>query len=37
MFCSELVIVFLKFLYDQDPIKQLLDLSDIDQNIEVDL
>ncbi|KAL8107889.1 anaphase-promoting complex subunit 4 [Apium graveolens] len=35
-FSSELVIVFLKFLYDQDPIKQLLDLSDIDQNIEVD-
>lgn len=35
-FSSELVIVFLKFLYDQDPIKQLLDLSDVDQNIEVD-
>lgn len=35
-FSSELVIVFLKFLYDQDPIKQLLDLSDADQNIEVD-
>ncbi|WOG85226.1 hypothetical protein DCAR_0104414 [Daucus carota subsp. sativus] len=36
-FSSELVIVFLNFLYDQDPIKQLLDLSDADQSIEVDL
>ncbi|KAM7530711.1 hypothetical protein LguiB_034121 [Lonicera macranthoides] len=36
-FSSELVIVFLKFLYDQDPIKQLLELSEADHNIEVDM
>lgn len=36
-FSSELVIIFLKFLYDQDPVKQLLDFSDVDRNIEVDL
>ncbi|KAF5728954.1 Transducin/WD40 repeat-like superfamily protein isoform 1 [Tripterygium wilfordii] len=30
---SELVIIFLKFLYDQDPVKQLLELS---EDIEVD-
>ncbi|KAJ4825108.1 Anaphase-promoting complex subunit 4 [Turnera subulata] len=34
---SELVIIFLKFLYDQDPVRQLLELSDGDDNIEVDL
>ncbi|XP_031125914.1 anaphase-promoting complex subunit 4 isoform X1 [Ipomoea triloba] len=36
-FSSELVILFLKFLYDQDPIKQLLELSEGDHSIEVDL
>ncbi|CAI9087607.1 OLC1v1021715C1 [Oldenlandia corymbosa var. corymbosa] len=36
-FSSELVIVFLKFLYDQDPIKQLLESSEIECNIGVDL
>lgn len=35
-FCSELVIIFLKFLYDQDPIEQLLDFSNVDRKIEVD-
>ncbi|CAH9112273.1 unnamed protein product [Cuscuta epithymum] len=34
---SELVIIFLKFLYDQDPIKQLLELPEGDHAIEVDL
>lgn len=31
---SELVVIFLKFLYDQDPVKQLLE---VDHDIEVDL
>ncbi|KAJ6925736.1 hypothetical protein NC651_010224 [Populus alba x Populus x berolinensis] len=31
---SELVVIFLKFLYDQDPVKQLLQ---VDHDIEVDL
>ncbi|XP_047326968.1 anaphase-promoting complex subunit 4 [Impatiens glandulifera] len=35
-FSSELVIIFLKFLYDQDPVKQLIDSSGADYNIEVD-
>ncbi|KAG5622681.1 hypothetical protein H5410_007899 [Solanum commersonii] len=36
-FNSELVIIFLKFLYDQDPVKQLLELSEVDSSVEVDL
>ncbi|XP_060191853.1 anaphase-promoting complex subunit 4 [Lycium barbarum] len=36
-FNSELVIIFLKFLYDQDPVKQLLELSEADRSVEVDL
>lgn len=31
---SELVVIFLKFLYDQDPVKQLLENSEV---IEIDL
>ncbi|KAL3740385.1 hypothetical protein ACJRO7_021636 [Eucalyptus globulus] len=34
---SELVVVFLKFLYDQDPVMQLLDLSEADEEIDIDL
>ncbi|VFQ88994.1 unnamed protein product [Cuscuta campestris] len=34
---SELVIMFLKFLYDQDPLKQLLELPEGDHVIEVDV
>ncbi|KAF8033720.1 hypothetical protein BT93_C0086 [Corymbia citriodora subsp. variegata] len=34
---SELVVVFLKFLYDQDPVMQLLDLSEADAEIDIDL
>lgn len=34
---SELVVIFLKFLYDQDPVRQLLESSDADQIIELDL
>ncbi|KAF3451562.1 hypothetical protein FNV43_RR07657 [Rhamnella rubrinervis] len=34
---SELVIIFLKFLYDRDPVRQLLEASDTDDNIEIDL
>ncbi|KAA8515340.1 hypothetical protein F0562_018430 [Nyssa sinensis] len=36
-FSSELVIIFLKFLYDQDPVRRLLELSEVDYNIEIDL
>lgn len=36
-FNSELVIIFLKFLYDQDPVRQLLELSEGDNSVEVDL
>ncbi|XP_057512090.1 anaphase-promoting complex subunit 4 isoform X2 [Actinidia eriantha] len=36
-FSSELVIIFLKFLYNQDPVKQLLELSEVDHSIEVDV
>ncbi|KAE9461800.1 hypothetical protein C3L33_06293, partial [Rhododendron williamsianum] len=36
-FSSELVIMFLKFLYDQDPVRQFLELSEVDQNIEIDV
>ncbi|KAJ0016887.1 hypothetical protein Pint_10737 [Pistacia integerrima] len=34
---SELVVVFLKFLYDQDPVRQLLEPSEVDHDVEVDL
>lgn len=34
---SELVILFLKFLYDQDPVGTLLQDTQLDHNIEVDL
>ncbi|XP_074307631.1 anaphase-promoting complex subunit 4 [Silene latifolia] len=34
---SELVVMFLKFLYDQDPVKLLLDQSVIDHHVQVDL
>ncbi|XP_048132489.1 anaphase-promoting complex subunit 4-like [Rhodamnia argentea] len=33
---SELVVVFLKFLYDQDPVMQLLDLPKADEEIDID-
>lgn len=36
-FDSELVIIFLKFLYDQDPVRQLLEISEGDSSVEVDL
>lgn len=36
-FGSELVIIFLKFLYEQDPVKQLLDVSETDYTVEIDL
>ncbi|KAH6825124.1 Transducin/WD40 repeat-like superfamily protein, partial [Perilla frutescens var. hirtella] len=36
-FSSELVILFLKFLYDQDPVGTLLQDTHLDHNIEVDL
>ncbi|KAK9267431.1 hypothetical protein L1049_009857 [Liquidambar formosana] len=36
-FNSELVVIFLKFLYDQDPVRQLLELSEVDHSIEIDL
>lgn len=36
-FGSELVIIFLKFLYERDPVRQLLEASDADDNIEIDL
>nr|AGN12862.1 putative anaphase-promoting complex subunit 4 [Leavenworthia alabamica] len=34
---SELLVVFLKFLYDQDPVKELLELSEAGDDIEIDL
>lgn len=34
---SELVILFLKFLYDQDPVGTLLQDTQLDHTIEVDL
>ncbi|XP_057419875.1 anaphase-promoting complex subunit 4 [Lotus japonicus] len=34
---SELVIIFLKFLYEQDPVKQLLELTETDYDVEIDL
>ncbi|KAL5699236.1 Anaphase-promoting complex subunit 4 [Ranunculus cassubicifolius] len=33
---SELVITFLKFLYDQDPVRHLLDASEAEYSVEVD-
>ncbi|KAF5943733.1 hypothetical protein HYC85_017810 [Camellia sinensis] len=36
-FSSELVIIFLKFLYDQDPVRQLLEQSEDDHTIEIDV
>ncbi|KAI3466641.1 hypothetical protein Pfo_023304 [Paulownia fortunei] len=36
-FSSELVIIFLKFLYDQDPVGTLLQDTEFDHSIEVDL
>lgn len=36
-FCSELVVIFLKFLYDQDPVRQLLEPSEVDHHVDVDL
>ncbi|XP_022949706.1 anaphase-promoting complex subunit 4 [Cucurbita moschata] len=33
---SELVVIFLKFLYNQDPVKKLLETSANDDNIEID-
>lgn len=36
-FNCELVILFLKYLYDQDPVKRLLESTEIDHSIEVDL
>ncbi|KAK2383087.1 anaphase-promoting complex subunit [Trifolium repens] len=34
---SELVIIFLKCLYEQDPVKQLLEISETDYDVEIDL
>lgn len=34
---SELLVIFLKFLYDQDPVRQLLELSEADCDIEIEL
>lgn len=34
---SELVVIFLKFLYDQDPVRQLLEPSEVDHDVDVDL
>lgn len=36
-FGSELVVIFLKFLYDQDPVRQLLEASEADESIEIGL
>ncbi|KAI5656969.1 hypothetical protein M9H77_25762 [Catharanthus roseus] len=36
-FSSELVIIFLKFLYDQDPVKQLLECPEGNHGVEVDM
>nr|XP_011460293.1 PREDICTED: anaphase-promoting complex subunit 4 [Fragaria vesca subsp. vesca] len=37
LYNSELVVIFLKFLYDQDPVKQLMEASEADESIEVGL
>ncbi|KAK7362944.1 hypothetical protein VNO77_05069 [Canavalia gladiata] len=34
---SELVIIFLKFLYEQDPVKRLLEISEPEYEVEIDL
>ncbi|GAV58851.1 WD40 domain-containing protein/Apc4_WD40 domain-containing protein/Apc4 domain-containing protein [Cephalotus follicularis] len=34
---SELVVIFLKFLYDQDPVRKLLELSEDNHDVEIDL
>jgi len=34
---SELVVIFLKFLLDHDPVGQLLELYEVNHDIEVDL
>ncbi|XP_027345538.1 anaphase-promoting complex subunit 4 isoform X2 [Abrus precatorius] len=34
---SELVIIFLKFLYEKDPVKQLLEASETEYEVEIDL
>ncbi|KAI4365104.1 hypothetical protein MLD38_021122 [Melastoma candidum] len=34
---SELVIIFLKFLYNQDPVNDLLDLSKVDHEVQIDV
>lgn len=36
-FGSELVIIFLKYLYEQDPVKQLLEISETEYEVEIDL
>lgn len=36
-FGSELAVIFLKFLYDQDPVRKLLELSEADCDIEIEL
>lgn len=33
---SELLVVFLKFLYDQDPVKDLVEISEAGDDIEID-
>ncbi|TQD77321.1 hypothetical protein C1H46_037144 [Malus baccata] len=37
LYNSELVVIFLKFLYDQDPVKQLLEASEADHHIDIGL
>ncbi|KAK9936263.1 hypothetical protein M0R45_013112 [Rubus argutus] len=37
LYNSELVVIFLKFLYDQDPARQLLEASEADESIEIGL
>ncbi|KAK9936264.1 hypothetical protein M0R45_013113 [Rubus argutus] len=37
LYNSELVVIFLKFLYDQDPVRQLLEASEADESIEIGL
>lgn len=36
-FDSELVVIFLKFLYEHDPVKQLLENTEADHCFEIDL
>ncbi|KAM1008679.1 anaphase-promoting complex subunit 4 [Malus sylvestris] len=37
LYNSELVVIFLKFLYDQDPVKQLLEASEANHHIDIGL